>query len=212
MELIREERPLRVEIADAVYASLTANISISPKMSVMDYGCGTGLISVPLSQNVKTVYAVESSARQLEILSDKIDMLGISTIETVCYDLSKDPWPQQRVDVIFSSMTMHHIADTHKVLERFNQALEDNGYLAIADLDSEDGSFHKDNGDVAHYGFDRESLIAILQGTAFELVSCQTVHQIIKSDENGEEVTYPMFLLLARKVGDHIDENPGLAQ
>ena len=200
MELIREERPLRVEIANAVYTSLMEIISVTPEMRVMDYGCGTGLMSIPLSENVQTVYAVESAAKHLDMLNAKIKSLGDSNIETLLCDLSKDLWEQQDVDLILTSMTMHHIADTQKVLECFNKALTSKGYLAIADLDKESGCFHSDNSDVAHYGFDRENLISIIQDSGFEFMSCETVHQVRKPGENGEEVDYPMFLLLARKM------------
>jgi len=41
--------------------------------------------------------------------------------------------------VIYTSMVLHHIEDTLKILEIFNALLDSPGYLCIADLDSDGG-------------------------------------------------------------------------
>ena len=41
-------------------------------------------------------------------------------------------------------MTLHHIPDTNGILNKFHALLEPNGYLLVADLEKEDGSFHTD--------------------------------------------------------------------
>lgn len=54
-------------------------------------------------------------------------------------------------------MTLHHIPDTEAVLRDMHTLLHQSGYLCIADLDSEDGSFHGQDADV-YPGFDRQGL------------------------------------------------------
>jgi len=55
-------------------------------------------------------------------------------------------------------MTLHHIKDVRGLLKRFHHALLPGGYIAIADLDKEDGRFHDNHDGVFHHGFDRDEL------------------------------------------------------
>jgi len=55
-------------------------------------------------------------------------------------------------------MTLHHIEEPARLLKRFYDLLLPGGILGIADLDMEDGAFHKDNTGVVHFGFERMQL------------------------------------------------------
>ena len=59
------------------------------------------------------------------------------------------------MDLIVSAMTLHHIAEISTLLCSLSRWLRSGGYLALADLDTEDGSFHQDLTDVHHFGLDR---------------------------------------------------------
>jgi hypothetical protein len=77
--------------------------------------------------------------------------------------------------------------------------LNPNGTIAIADLYSEDGSFH-DEGFSGHKGFNIEDLTLILNKCNFQVSS---VEQCFVIDRKiSEEVTnqYPVFLLIANRI------------
>ena len=59
-------------------------------------------------------------------------------------------------------MVLHHVGDIDTIIKKFHDLLNPGGYLAIADLYSEDGSFHGE-GFHGHRGFDPVSLAALLQ-------------------------------------------------
>jgi len=65
------------------------------------------------------------------------------------FDPMHDTLPEQ-FDLLFSSMLLHHIPDTLAFFQRCHPWLKPKGYLAVADLDREDGSFHQDHTGVAH--------------------------------------------------------------
>jgi hypothetical protein len=93
---------------------------------------------------------------------------------------------------------MHHVADTEKTVNRFYNMLLPGGWLAIADLYSEDGSFHGE-GFHGHNGFDAEKLQDTLQRAGFSRVStrnCFVVKKMIK----GELREYLLFLMTAQKL------------
>jgi SAM-dependent methyltransferase len=112
----------------------------------------------------------------------------------VCQDILDQPL-DSKFDLIVSAMAMHHVEDTDKLMETFNQHLNAGGKLALADLDKEDGSFHPaDVEGVYHHGFDRLELQAILERHGFEQISFSTAHTVEKNEKH-----YPVFLLTATK-------------
>jgi len=70
--------------------------------------------------------------------------------------------------------------------------------LAIADLYTEDGSFH--DGDMnVHRGFEPEELTTILHQQGFHDIDVSSCFIIRKEVSNGEIKEYPVFLLTAGK-------------
>jgi len=97
-------------------------------------------------------------------------------------------------DGIVSSMTMHHIEDVAAMFSRFNSLLEGGGFIAIADLDSEPGSFHSEDTGVFHHGFDRDTIVALARGAGFVDVEIHSASTVQKPQGN-----FSIFLLTARK-------------
>ena len=81
-------------------------------------------------------------------------------MKVIRLDLEHDPLPDERYHLIVTSMTMHHVADTEKVVRAFHDLLHPGGILCIADLDTEPGVFHSPEAaeSVHHHGFDRDRL------------------------------------------------------
>jgi hypothetical protein len=68
------------------------------------------------------------------------------------------------------------------------------GWVAIADLESEDGSFHDEP--VPHLGFNPANFLARMQRAGFDSVSQERVH-VMQKPPGGR--SYPIFLAVARK-------------
>jgi hypothetical protein len=71
--------------------------------------------------------------------------------------------------------------------------------LAVADLDTEDGSFHGDNTGVRHLGFDRRHLGALLRNAGFSSVRDTTAATMVREVAGGGSRSFPVFLLIAGK-------------
>jgi ubiquinone/menaquinone biosynthesis C-methylase UbiE len=191
--------PVFQERANRIAAAIRAEVAPHRGMSALDYGCGTGLLSFPLRDELGLIMLKDSSAGMLEVLREKIAAQGVANMTVRQADLTADPLPDERYDLIYSSMTLHHIPDTAKILAVFHSLLNPGGYLCIADLDREDGSFHGPVFDV-HPGFERAALAALAEGAGFERVRFGTVFEIAKPGENGERA-YPVFLMTAERPG-----------
>lgn len=194
-----EEKPQRVALAHKVAEAIKQAIPLVRTMQVLEYGCGTGMVARGLSPYVATIMAVDTSPQMLEVLRQKAGEEGIGNIETLAHDLTKQPLPDQNFDLVMSSMTLHHIADIEPLLQRFLATLKPGGYLAVADLVTEDGSFHEDNCGVAHHGVDPEAVQAILAKNGGQDIGVHEIHTIEKSQKNGTKRGYPVFLAWCRK-------------
>ncbi len=181
------------KIADAIRAA----VRLGKSMSALDYGCGTGLLSFPLKDELGRITLKDTSTGMLEVLREKIAEQGVTNMIVKQVDLTAEPLPEERYDLIYSSMTLHHIPNTEHILEVFHALLNAGGTLCIADLDQEDGSFHGEGFDV-HHGFDRAELAGKARAAGFAEVEFSTVFEIVKQQENGERA-YPVFLMVARK-------------
>ena len=182
-----------LKIADAVRQAVPLNRG----MTALDYGCGTGLLSFPLKDELGTVLMADSSGGMLEVVNEKIAAQGVTNMATMKLDLLADPPPARRFDLIVTAMTLHHVPDTDAILRIFHALLAPGGYLCIADLDQEDGSFHGPEVDV-HHGFDRADLQKRAERAGLIGVRFETVFSIAKEHPAGTR-DYPVFLMCARR-------------
>lgn len=189
--------PLKVERARKVADAIRKNVRLTPGMTALEYGCGTGLLSFALQSSLGSITLADSSAGMLEVLREKIAASGIHNMHPLRLDLATDPLLDQRFDIIYSMMTLHHIVDTRKVLADFYTLLDQPGKLFIADLDREDGSFHGTGFD-GHNGFDQAELTADLEQAGFGQVRFSTVYEMVK-EVGGKSRSYPLFLMVAEK-------------
>ena len=184
-----------LKIAEAVRKA----VPLHRQMRALDYGCGTGLLSFPLKDELGAILMADSSGGMLDVVAEKIAAQGVGNMTPVKLDLLIDPPPAQRFDLIVTAMTLHHVPDTDHILRIFHDLLRPGGYLCIADLDQEDGSFHGPEVDV-HHGFDRDDLSLCAAQAGFADIQFQTVFSIAKERETGTR-DYPAFLMTAQRAG-----------
>ena len=189
--------PLKVARAQAAADAISRSVPLTPAMRALEYGCGTGLLSFALHSRIGPVTLADNSTGMLSVLVEKLGACKITDMQPLKLDLETDPLPSARFDLIYTLMTLHHIADTDKILRDLFSLLESPGYLCVADLDSEDGSFHGPEFP-GHEGFDREDLGQKAKHAGFSRVDFQTVFKMTKSDCPGQR-EFPVFLMTARK-------------
>ena len=192
-----DENPVFQARAERIAAAIAANVPLRADMRALDYGSGTGLLSFALRDRLGDIVLKDTSPGMLAVAEEKIQALGAGNMRTRLMDLSAGAPPDEHYDLIFSAMTLHHVPDTAAILAAFHQLLVPGGWLCIADLDAEDGSFHGPEVDV-HHGFDRDALARAATTAGFADVAFQTVFDIVKARDDGERA-YPVFLMVARR-------------
>jgi 2-polyprenyl-3-methyl-5-hydroxy-6-metoxy-1,4-benzoquinol methylase len=190
--------PAKVERAWMVAEAIRKAIPLSTKMNALEYGCGTGLLSFALQPDLGQITLADASQGMLDVLAGKITAAGVTNMHPLRLDLLNDPLPAERYRLIYSLMVLHHIQQVQDIIGKFHSMLEPNGYLLIADLDKEDGSFHTDGTTDIHRGFDRAELKKRVEAAGFASVAFSTGYEI-KKQVNGTLKSFPVFLLNARK-------------
>lgn len=194
-----DANPVRVKLAKDISSALLEAIAVGHDSSVLDFGCGTGLLTLRLSEVAGSVTAIDSSEGMLGVLRDKVASAGI---ENVRFENSGSfDWNGRRdsFDVGLCSMTLHHIESVPSLLARFFDVLKIGGLLCIADLEPEGGRFHDDNTGVFHFGFERSELERALRDAGFEVLRYEKAAVVAKPARGGPLREFPVFLVVARK-------------
>jgi ubiquinone/menaquinone biosynthesis C-methylase UbiE len=189
------DTPERVERAHAVAEVIRRHVRLRPSMRMVELGAGTGLLGLDLAGDVASIVLTDPSPGMLDIARGKIAATGLPNVAVAVYDLPADPPPGAPFDVAVSMLALHHIEDTEAALRSICGMLVDGGWLALVDLDAEDGSFHTAEAEgIHHHGFDRAALARIASAAGFREVA---VHGAGTADQGGRP--YQLFLLAARR-------------
>lgn len=198
-----DENPARVKLADDVASALRREITFTKNMDVLDYGCGTGLITLRIQPFVNTVTGIDSSEGMLKVLNDKISRQKLTNVSTRHLDMEAGEGLQDKFHLIVSSMTLHHIQQPEVLIKTLSKRLHAAGYLCIADLDPENGLFHGENRGVFHRGFDRLHVKGMFEKAGFQHIIDTTAAKVIKDVEEegggGGSREFKVFLVCGQK-------------
>lgn len=194
-----DEDPARTERARKVAEVIREQIHLNPNMTAFEYGCGTGLLSFNLYPYLKHITMADNSEGMLAVLANKIARSAVPNMQVLKTDLTEDVVPTGSCDLIYTLMTLHHVEDVEAMLATFNVMLNSSGYLCIADLDKEDGSFHGE-GFTGHNGFERAELAQNLAKNGFAVRYNELCFDVKKQGIDGSVRIYPVFVMIAQKV------------
>lgn len=74
-----DQEPRRVQLAQDV----AQTVPLSPDMHVLDFGCGTGLLSLLLLPRVGRLTGADTSMGMLEALKAKVAAQGLANLDTI---------------------------------------------------------------------------------------------------------------------------------
>jgi ubiquinone/menaquinone biosynthesis C-methylase UbiE len=189
-----DDNPHRRELTRAIATAIQSSIPLQPAWRILEYGCGTGSLSLLLAPHVQEVTAADASPGMVDQLRLKLHADPTIPIQPLLLDLTQSPAPAQQFDLIVTAMTLHHIPDVPALLARFSTMLRKGAWLAIADLQKEDGTFHPDF-QVPHNGFDPDAFAQTLaHALAAPSAACRTIHHVQKPNR-----AYPICLWTAQK-------------
>jgi len=192
--------PDKVERAKILANEISIFLKDKNINNAFEFGCGTGLVSFFLKDFFQNITLADNSEGMINVLEEKIQAAKIKNLKPLLTQLLEDELTIDKQDVIYTLMTMHHVLELDKALTIFNSILNTNGYLCIADLVKEDGSFHSNHpGFDGHNGFDKDELSSILIKNGFSIELYKIFFNLEKKFENGSK-KYPLFLMIGKKL------------
>lgn len=170
---------------------------------VLDLGCGTGLLSLPMASNVRSVTAVDAAEGMVAALNMKLSdpSCKVSNVRavTVLLEHPDDPAIQtdpvtgtsekpRRFDLVVSHLVLHHIPDLQAVLRTMFGCLKPGGRAMLTDFEDfgpEARKFHPEHKmeGVERHGIKRTEMEQLLKDVGFEDVKVERAFELDKAVE-----------------------------
>ena len=136
------DSPKNIFLANLVCQAVEKQIDLLSDKEILDFGGGTGLLTLPLAKQVKSVTLVDISEKMLEQARLKAEQQDIKNIQFLEQDLLKNPM-EQEFDLIVVSRVLHHMPDLDEALSLFHQHLKEDGQLLLADFTKTEANHHR---------------------------------------------------------------------
>jgi len=193
-----DNNPIIWDHAEAIAKEIKRLIPPRKDMTALEFGAGTGVTSFILKDSLKEITLMDNSSEMVKVMNNKIKTSKVKNLKTLNFNLERDDFKDEKYDLIFNQMVLHHIADIENIITKFYNLLNPGGFLAIADLYSENGSFHGE-GFTGHNGFDIEILSNLLKKHGFSYISHRNCFTINKAISEMVTKPYEVFLLIANR-------------
>ena len=180
------DSPKNIFLANLVCQAVEKQLDLLSDKEILDFGGGTGLLTLPLAKQAKSVTLVDISEKMLEQARLKAEQQDINNIQFLEQDLLGKPL-EKEFDLIVVCRVLHHMPDLDATLSLFYQHLKEDGQLLLADFTKTESS---------HHGFD----LAKLEKQLIEYGFSSVHSQILYSAEDLFQGNYSeLFLTVAPK-------------
>lgn len=193
-----DNNPMHWDRSEAIAKEIISLIPLTTEMTAIEFGAGTGILSFILKDHLKEIVLMDNSSEMVKIMSEKINTTKTKNLAALDFDLEHSVYEGSKTDLVFTQMVLHHVHNIDDILKKFYNMLNPGGYLAIADLYLEDGSFHGE-GFRGHNGFDIRILFDQLKVFGFRNISHRKCFVLNRKISDTETRQFDIFLLIAQK-------------
>ncbi|MCP3138486.1 ArsR/SmtB family transcription factor [Pyxidicoccus xibeiensis] len=148
--------------------------SLLPPLDVVDFGCGTGVLSVAIARWARHVWAIDQNAEALEQARERAGREGRANITFLREDLHRLSLKAGRMDLVVISQSLHHVEAPAAVLAEAARLLKPGGRLVLLELMPHEERWVLERLGHRHLGFAPESLEAALREAGFASLTRET--------------------------------------
>lgn len=161
-----DSNPDVVKYAELAHESLLEKIDPSGK-AVLDFGCGTGLLTEKLATQAQTVVGLDSAQKMIDALNQK----GISNISTVAAELTKasigqSPLEENAFNLITASSVCSFLPDYQGMLSLLASLLKPEGHFVQWDWQATE--------EYPDFGFNADQIQSAYAKAGLTLISVET--------------------------------------
>lgn len=141
--------------------------ALLPAVEVVDFGCGTGSLTVEMARWAKRVVAIDRNAAVLAKAGERVQREGLKNVTLLEADLAKLPLPAAKKDVVVLSQSLHHVEDPAAVLNEAGRILISAGRVLILELMPHEERWVQERLGHVHLGFEPEVLKGAMRRAGF---------------------------------------------
>ena len=159
---------LQQRVFDPVHRAMMEALGPLGEERVLEVGCGTGTLTMALSERARHAIGVDPAPRMVAIAARKARWRSASFAVASAEEL---PFEDNAFGGAVASMTLHHWADAGQGLAELARVLRPGGTLAIADIDlPSPARWVLRRLGQSHAGWSRRELADFLYGAGFVAV------------------------------------------
>lgn len=157
-----DDNPDVIQYAQLAFDSLVKRYDVAG-LTILDFGCGTGLLSEKLAQAGAHVVSVDPSTKMIEILANKkISQVQVLACEISPQTIAAEPLLSNDFDLVVASSVCTFLPDFSTTLESIASLLKPEGVFVQWDWMSSDAN--------PNFGFDRQALLQAYERAGLSLV------------------------------------------
>lgn len=170
---------------------------VGPK--VADLGCGAGFLAHWLGEHGAQVIAVDHSERMLG-QARRGKGRPSKAVEYRQGDLEALPLADGEVDVVFSHLVWHHLADHVACAREILRVLRPGGVAVLSDLLPHDADWMRERMGDLRLGLKQDELVAVLARAGLHGVrAAPLLDRYRVAAPSGEPVEFPLFVVRGAK-------------
>lgn len=127
------------EVAPGLEAVINAVLDAAQAQKgavVVDLGCGTGALTLPLARAGAQVTGVDISPLMIDRLLEKAKSAGLDDLKGIVSSMERFALPPESVDLVVSNYALHHLRDRDKraLVTEIARWLRPGGRLVVGDM------------------------------------------------------------------------------
>ncbi|EPQ27048.1 uncharacterized protein PFL1_05332 [Pseudozyma flocculosa PF-1] len=177
------------------------------QLDALEIGCGTGLLTLPLSGHVSSILALDTSHGMVEMLDHKLESRradaaksGRVTAKVKLLEDATDPVLEgKRFGLVLSHLVMHHVPHMQHLVDVMYACTAHGGRVWISDFENtgkEAEAFHPvaKHAGVERHGLERQEMRDILAKAGYANVDVFESFRLDKTVESGQTQSFPFIV------------------
>ena len=179
--------------------AVTSRFDIEDKICA-DLGCGTGFISLTLSEKANLVFSLDPSRNMLKELYNSAQKKGVKNIYPIKGSMEEIPLFDNSMEAVFTNMALHHVENPDRAIRDIYRILKNNGVVVISDVQEHTGEWAREEMHDQWLGFNEEQISGWLKNAGFTKINILNTDLKCKGfSSKGEYTETGIFIATAIK-------------
>ena len=97
--------------------------------TVLDYACGTGVVTYKIAADVKEVHAIDTSARMIDLAKERAREREVANVHFARKTIFDERLGRESYDVILAFNILHLLEDAREAVQRASELLKPRGLM-----------------------------------------------------------------------------------